>query len=510
MAQSENNRLIIDNDNYDEEYPRYSDFLYDEDTDAEKSTGSSVTSENSTTSDIEHNDEMEVNSTQDEKQIPDDVFQKIQDIEDDIKKSIENGIPSDEAEKESLTDKLENLIGAMDEFGNQQKTDKGIEKFDESKDYINDVETIINHINEGGNDIEIKEEISNLFNKTLPQVISDVQQADNEVETSQDSADTSNVYDNGADISQYKQVGATFLDALKQMKIDNKYIPVDILVNAVKELIPDIQDSEIEALSMAIYEIHDESQLEKINDVRAVINDEKKIMVNITKDHRFERQEDVTRFSRSIDRISYKIDNLSKNLTSESAISSCQELKEEFASKSDVIKDKLDELKLMSSSDQIKDFKREVYKIFDSIDTKIDEIKSNETVVLKSKDIEKSQSTGDATVDRWNAKEKNYEHATGLDRHDKDEKNNDEDKDAFSFLNNDGINNSSSSKTRGYKDNPVYIFRTLVRDIYANSRDVEIDGEKVTGDKIIGDLGEMLRLGIPGAVIVGVIELSVS
>lgn len=440
---------------------------------------------------------------------------KIEEIKNDIRESIEKGIPSDEQEKDILNNKFENLVSAMETFRDSLNTEKGKEEFENSKEYAEEAGLIIQDIknNDGTKDNEIKEKILNLLDKTIPQTIDKVNAIENnalvEKENNNDSNDGEK--ENNADIvkdfdiSQYESLGTAFQQILGRINTDDAV--KDRVFNLVTDAIKDnfdgeLKDEYIDALSMAVCEIHDESQLEKINNVRAAIIDEKRTMVNITKDHRFERNEDILRFERSIDKIRFKIDDLSKSLTSNLAKVSYQDLKWDSISKSEALKEKLNDLKLMSSDDQIKEFKKDIYKFFDSIDKGIDKIKSSETVVLKEKDIEK---TGDATVDRWNAKVKNYERANGIDHYNSDKDSTDSN-DPLSFLDNES-NSGNGKNARKYQDNPVYVFRTLVRDIYANSRGVEIDGQKVTADKIIGDLGEMLRMGIPGAVLVGVIGL---
>lgn len=458
---------------------------------------------------------------------------KIEDIKNDIRDSIEKEIPSEEQEKDILNNKFENLASAMETFRDQLNTEKGKDEFENSKEYLEEAGLIIQDVkdNDGTKDNEIKGRILNLIDKTIPQAMGKVLSVDKEAMlNSPKDVDAINNDDkvniNNIDISQFEKNSEMFKDAFKDATADNKQEVFNKLCDVYQNSNPDISANDAKIITNAICRIYEEDKLEKINAVRTSIHQEKDGLIGITKGYRYESKKEIGNFEKALDRISGEIDNLGKQLMSDVSLVKCQELKKDFVSMRNDIEKGLEKIKAVGSDQNIKEFRRDIYRSLDSIDKKIDEIKENEFVVIGSdidvyveevdkdyNNIEKEdkaetvykdpEKTGDAKVDRFNAKLAQYEFAAGIGKWNTKEKNN-------ASADNGQINQEDSQKSSSTisrnESNPYYTWNTLVRDIYAHSRGILIDGTPVTTGKIIADIGNIvLSEGIIGSVLLGVI-----
>ena len=458
---------------------------------------------------------------------------KIEEIKNDIRNSIEKGIPSDEQEKDILNNEFENLASAMETFSDSLNTEKGKEEFENSKEYSEEAGLIIQDIkdNDGTKDDEIKEKILNLLDKTIPQTIDKVLSVDKEAMLNpRNDVDETNNDEKGnlnhIDLSQFEKNSDLFKDAFKDVAADNKQEVFDKLCDIYQNSHPDINTNDATIITHAICKIYEEDKLEKINAARTSIHTEKDSLLGITKGYRYESKKEIGNFEKSLDRISGEIDNLGKNLTSDASIAKYQELKEDFASIRTGLEKGLENIKAVRSDQKIKEFRRDIYESLDSIDKKIDEIKENEFVVIgnnidvhieevdtKDNNIEKEdkpetiykdpEKTGDAKVDRFNAVLSRYEFAASIGKWDTKGKNN-----TSADNEQKGLENSqqSSSTISRKENNPFYTWNTLVRDIYAHSRGILINGAPVTTERIISDIENIIQSqGIPGAIIIGII-----
>ena len=485
---------------------------------------SAATLETETTNDAADNH-------QDTEQQPTFSTEDIVKVSEEIKATIENGIPVDEDGKESLNEKFNDLAEAMETFGHDLKTEKGTDKYEESKDYANEISNLITDItnNDGSQNEKIKEGILNLLDKTIPQTVDDVKAVEiealsnNDIKNDTDKVDNT-TGNNRVDISQFDQLGEEFQNAFKETKADNKQQVYDKLVNLFHKNFGYNQNSTMIAHSLC--KNYEEDKLGKINGARSKIGDEKNNLLGITKGHRFESKVEVGKFERSLDRIEREIDNIGNNLKSDASIKICQGLKVEFSAMRAHIDQGLEKLNAVGSKSNIKGFQSDVFKTLDAINERIDEIKENEFIVLGSdidthlgidlnvdnpdlkekdtvdqKETKGIEKTGDAKVDRYNAK---LISITGLDKKKAEEKGSN--KENSDINGKDKTNSESTSTTNRLEKSPYYTWNLLVRDIYAYSRNVPINGMNVTAGKIVADISNLIQaVGIPAAVIVSIV-----
>ena len=527
MAKTGNNEFVNTNTNTDETIPtNNSELTSENNTNAPQQTPTDTATFNNS-----HSHDSEATQNIDPKLASS--IDKIEEIKNDIRDSIEKEIPSEEQKKDDLNNKFENLASAMETFRDNLNTEKGKDEFENSKEYLEEAGLIIQDVkdNDGTKDNEIKERILNLLDKTIPQAMDKVLSVDKEATlNSPKDIDAINNDDkvniNNIDISQFEKNSEMFKDAFKDATADNKQEVFNKLCDIYQNSNPDISANDAKIITNAICRIYEEDKLEKINAVRTSIHKEKDGLIGITKGYRYESKKEIGNFEKALDRISGEIDNLGKQLMSDVSLVKCQELKKDFASMRSDIEKGLEKIKAVGSDQNIKGFRRDIYKTLDSIDKKIDEIKENEFVVIGSgidvyneevdtdhDNIEKEgkaeavykdpEKTGDAKVDRFNTKLAQYEFAAGIGKWNTKEKNS---ASTDSGQTNQEDSQKSASTISRNESNPYYTWNTLVRDIYAHSRGILIDGAPVTTGRIMADIGNIvLSEGIPGAIILGII-----